>query len=149
MDVIVIAVMIYIGLLDWSLRPILWPMLVQHSLPFALLYGASNLFNLPLTHLVLRSSLRILHHISSPSSSKKNCGDCSRSVGFFSFQSGSYRRLDSTILTISQGRWVRLSHDKARRAHRLSRKGTNRTFSLGRHRAPRRYLRRNCSREHL
>ena len=52
-DVVVIAILIYVGL-RLLLETHSWPMLIG-IIAVALLYAASNFFNLPLTHLVLRA----------------------------------------------------------------------------------------------
>ncbi len=97
-DIIVIAILIYIGL-RLLLETHSWPMLIG-ILAIALLYGASNVFNLPLTHLVLRAFFGFFI-IFIAIIFQKELRRLLSFVGFFSF-----RRVmppaDTTILTISE-----------------------------------------------
>jgi diadenylate cyclase len=106
-DIVVIAVLIYVGL-RLLLETHSWPMLIG-ILAVALLYGASNIFNLPLTHLVLRAFFGFFI-IFIAIIFQKELRRLLSFVGFFSF-----KRIvppaDSTILTISQAA-ARLSHGK-------------------------------------
>jgi len=106
-DVVVIAILIYIGL-RLLLDTHSWPMLVG-ILAVALLYGASNIFNLPLTHLVLRAFFGFFI-IFIAIIFQKELRRLLSFVGFFSF-----KRLvppaDATLLTISQAAG-KLSRDK-------------------------------------
>jgi uncharacterized protein (TIGR00159 family) len=106
-DVVIIAALIYIGL-RLLLDTHSWPMLVG-ILAIAVLYGASNIFNLPLTHLVLRAFFGFFI-IFIAIIFQKELRRLLSFVGFFSF-----KRLmppaDTTILTISQAAG-KLSHDK-------------------------------------
>jgi uncharacterized protein (TIGR00159 family) len=96
-DVVVIALLIYIGL-RLLLETHSWPMLVG-ILAVALLYGASNLFNLPLTHLVLRAFFGFFI-IFIAIIFQKELRRLLSFVGFFSFKRTA-PPADSTILTIS------------------------------------------------
>ena len=106
-DIIVIAVLIYVGL-RLLLETHSWPMLIG-ILAVALLYGASNVFNLPLTHLVLRAFFGFFI-IFIAIIFQKELRRLLSFVGFFSF-----KRLtppaDATILAISQAA-EKLSHGK-------------------------------------
>ena len=106
-DVIVIAILIYIGL-RLLLETHSWPMLIG-ILAIALLYGASNLFNLPLTHLVLRAFFGFFI-IFIAIIFQRELRRLLSFVGFFSFRRTA-PPADSTILTISQA-VEKLSRDK-------------------------------------
>jgi uncharacterized protein (TIGR00159 family) len=106
-DIIVIAILIYVGL-RLLLETHSWPMLIG-ILVVALLYGASSVFNLPLTHLVLRAFFGFFI-IFIAIIFQKELRRLLSFVGFFSF-----KRLtppaDATILMISQAAG-KLSHGK-------------------------------------
>jgi uncharacterized protein (TIGR00159 family) len=97
-DVLVIAILIYIGL-RLLLETHAWPML-SGILAIALLYGASNIFNLPLTHLVLRTFFGFFI-IFIAIIFQKELRRLLSSVGFFSFRHTVPPR-ETTILTISR-----------------------------------------------
>ena len=97
-DIIVIAILVYIGL-RLLLTTHSWPMLVG-VLALAALYGASNIFDLPLTHLVLRSFFGFFI-IFIAIIFQKELRRLFSLVGFFSFKRVSPPG-DATILTISQ-----------------------------------------------
>jgi uncharacterized protein (TIGR00159 family) len=106
-DIVVIAILIYIGL-RLLIETHSWPMLIG-ILALALLYGASNVFNLPLTHLALRTLFGFFI-IFIAIIFQKELRRLLSLVGFFSF-----RRIvpprDTTISTISQAA-ERLSKNK-------------------------------------
>ena len=106
-DVVVIAILIYVGL-RLLLETHSWPMLVG-VLAVALLYGASSLFNLPLTHLVL-SAFFGFFIIFIAIIFQKELRRLLSFVGFFSFKRTA-PPADGTILTISQAAGI-LSKNK-------------------------------------
>lgn len=106
-DIAIIAVLVYIGL-RLLLTTHSWPMLVG-ILALALLYGASNVFNLPLTHLVLRAFFGFFI-IFIAIIFQKELRRLFSLVGFFSFKHVA-PPADTTILTISQAA-VKLSKNK-------------------------------------
>lgn len=97
-DVVVIALLIYIGL-RLLLETHSWPMLIG-ILAVALLYGASNIFNLPLTHLVLRAFFGFFI-IFIAIIFQRELRRLLSFVGFFSFKRV-IPPADSTILVIGQ-----------------------------------------------
>ncbi len=97
-DVVVIALLIYIGL-RLLLETHSWPMLVG-ILALAALYGASNIFNLPLTHLILRAFFGFFI-IFIAIIFQRELRRLLSFVGFFSFKRIVPPR-DTTVLTVSQ-----------------------------------------------
>lgn len=106
-DVVVIAILIYVGL-RLLLETHSWPMLIG-IIAVALLYAASNFFNLPLTHLVLRAFFGFFI-IFIAIIFQKELRRLLSFVGFFSFKRV-VQPADSTIFTISQAA-AKLSHNK-------------------------------------
>jgi uncharacterized protein (TIGR00159 family) len=97
-DVAVIAILIYVGL-RLLLETHSWPMLIG-IIAVALLYGASNVFNLPLTHLVLRAFFGFFI-IFIAIIFQKELRRLLSFVGFFSFKHV-VPPADATIYAISQ-----------------------------------------------